>query len=72
VRDTQLKEDTHHCRDCNGVQILATLRSIGPNNIPLAGMDAMGNGMAANDKGIKHLLEALGWRNLGGPQPAPS
>jgi predicted transposase YbfD/YdcC len=37
-RDTQLKEDAHHCREVNGVQIMATLRSLAINVLSLDGI----------------------------------
>ena len=36
-RDTQLKEDAHHYREVNGVQIMATLRSLAINVLGLDG-----------------------------------
>jgi hypothetical protein len=63
VRDTQLGEDAHRYRERNGVQILATLRSMGLNTMRLAGMDSIANGMASVGHDIRHLLELLGWRS---------
>jgi hypothetical protein len=36
-RDTQLKEDGHRCREVNGIQIMATLRSLAMNALRLDG-----------------------------------
>ncbi|MFZ0409050.1 MAG: hypothetical protein WAM11_13200 [Cyanobium sp.] len=36
-RDTQLKEDAHRYRETNGVQIMATLRSLAMNALRLDG-----------------------------------
>jgi hypothetical protein len=72
VRDTQLGEDAHRYRERNGVQILATLRSMGLNTMRLAGMVSIANGMASVSHDIRHLLELLGWRSSEGPKPAPS
>jgi predicted transposase YbfD/YdcC len=72
VRDTQLDEDTHRYRERNGVQILATLRSMGLNTVRLAGLDSIANGMAALAHDFRHLLELLGWRRPEEGMPVPS
>lgn len=45
-RDTQLKEDTHRYRETNGVQIMATLRSLAMNALRLDGFWSITEGLA--------------------------
>ena len=61
-RDTQLKEDAHRYRESNGVQILATLRSLAMNALRLDGFWSITEGLAALAHDIRGLLALLGWR----------
>lgn len=61
-RDTQLKEDTHHYREVNSVQIMATLRSLAMNALRLDGFWSITEGLAALAHDTKGLLALLGWR----------
>ena len=61
-RDTQLKEDAHRYREVNGVQILATLRSLAMNALRLADFWSITEGLAALAHDIPGLLALLGWR----------
>jgi predicted transposase YbfD/YdcC len=60
-RDTQLKEDAHRYRETNGVQIMATLRSLAMNALRLDGFWSITEGLAALAHDIKGLLALLGW-----------
>jgi hypothetical protein len=62
VRDVPLQEDAHRCRENNGVQILATLRSLAINALRLDGIWSITEGIAALAHDIKGLLRLLGWR----------
>lgn len=61
-RDTQLGEDAHRYRETNGVQILATLRSLAMNALRLDGYWSITEGLAALAHDIRGLLALLGWR----------
>ena len=61
-RDTQLKEDAHRYREPNGVQIMATLRSLAMNTLRLDGFWSIIEGLAALAHDIRGLLALLGWR----------
>jgi hypothetical protein len=61
VRDVQLREDAHRYREDNGVQILATLRSLAINALLLDGIWSITEGIAALAHDIKGLLRLLGW-----------
>ena len=61
-RDTQLKEDAHRYREVNGVQIMATLRSLAMNALRLDGFWSITEGMAALAHDIRGLLALQGWR----------
>jgi hypothetical protein len=61
-RDTQLREDAHRYRELNGVQILATLRSLAMNALRLEGFWSITEGLAALAHDIPRLLALLGWR----------
>lgn len=61
-RDTQLREDAHRYREANGVQILATLRSLAMNALRLDGFWSITEGLAALAHDIPGLLALLGWR----------
>ena len=75
-RDTQLHEDAHRYRVdevfsagvANGVQILATLRSLAMNALRLDGFWSITEGLAALSHDIRGLLELLGWRESTQPQ----
>jgi hypothetical protein len=58
----QLKEDAHRYRESNGVQILATLRSLAMNALRLDGFWSITEGLAALAHDIRGLLALLGWR----------
>jgi hypothetical protein len=62
VRDVPLREDAHRYREDNGVQILATLRSMAINALRLGGIWSITEGIAALAHDIKGLLRLLGWR----------
>jgi predicted transposase YbfD/YdcC len=61
-RDTRLREDAHRYREGNGVQILATLRSLAINALRLDGIWSITEGIAALAHDIKGLLQLVGWR----------
>ena len=62
VRDVPLGEDAHRYREDNGVQILATLRSLAINALRLEGIWSITEGIAALAHAIAGLLRLLGWR----------
>jgi predicted transposase YbfD/YdcC len=62
VRDVPLREDAHRYREDNGVQILATLRSLAINALRLDGIWSITEGIAALAHDIKGLLRLVGWR----------
>ncbi|MFZ0408275.1 MAG: ISAs1 family transposase [Cyanobium sp.] len=59
-RDTQLREDPHRYRETNGVQIMATLRSLAMNALRLDGFWSITEGLAALAHDIPGLLALLG------------
>ncbi|MFM7641208.1 MAG: ISAs1 family transposase [Cyanobium sp.] len=61
VRDVPLREDAHRYREVNGVQILATLRSLAINALRLEGIWSLTEGIAALAHDIRGLLRLLGW-----------
>jgi hypothetical protein len=61
-RDTQFKEDAHRYREVNGVEIMATLRSLAMNALRLDGFWSITEGLAALAHDIRGLLALLGWR----------
>ena len=61
-RDARLREDAHRYREVNGVQILATLRSLAINALRLDGIWSVTEGIAALAHDIRGLLQLLGWR----------
>ena len=67
-RDTQLKEDANSYREVNGVQIMATLRSLAMNALRLDGFWSITEGLAALAHDIRGMLELLGWREAAQPQ----
>jgi hypothetical protein len=66
VRDVPLGEDAHRYREDNGVQILATLRSLAINALRLEGIWSITEGIAALAHDIAGLLRLLGWRATAG------
>jgi predicted transposase YbfD/YdcC len=62
VRDVPLREDARRYREENGVQILATLRSLAINALRLDGIWSITEGIAALAHDIKGLLRLLGSR----------
>ena len=62
VRDVPLREGAHRYREDNGVQILATLRSLAINALRLDGIWSVTDGIAALAHDMKGLLRLLGWR----------
>jgi predicted transposase YbfD/YdcC len=62
VRDVPLREDAHRYRESNGVQIMATLRSLAINALRLDGIWSITEGIAALAHDIRGLLKLLGWR----------
>jgi len=67
-RDTQLKEDAHRYREANGVQIMATLRSLAMHALRLDGFWSIPEGLAALGHDIRGMLELLDWREAVQPQ----
>ena len=61
-RDTQLREDANHYREINGVQIMATLRSLAMNALRLGDFWSITEGLTALLHDIRGLLSLLGWR----------
>ncbi len=61
-----LGEDAHRYREDNGVQILATLRSLAINALRLEGIWSITEGIAALAHDIAGLLRLLGWRATAG------
>ncbi len=61
-RDTQLKEEAHRYRESNGVQIIATLRSLAMNALRLDGYWSITEGLASLSHDIRGLLALFGWR----------
>ncbi len=57
-----LREDAHRFRENNGVQILATLRSLAINALRLDGIWSITEDIASLAHDIKGLLRLLGWR----------
>lgn len=55
-------KDAHRYRENNGVQILATLRSLAINALRLEGIRSITEGIAALAHDIRGLLRLLGWR----------
>jgi hypothetical protein len=53
VRDVPLREDSHRCREDNGVQILATLRSLVINALGLDGIWSITEEIAALAQDIR-------------------
>jgi len=68
VRDVPLREDAHRYRETNGVQILATLRSLAINALRLDGIWSITEGIAALAHDIRGLLRLLGWRHAKAPE----
>ena len=66
-RDKHLKEDAHRYREVNGVQNLATLRSLAMNALRLDGFWSIIEGIAALAHDIPGLLALLGWREPAQP-----
>ena len=62
VRDVPLREDAHRYRQTNGVQILATLRSLAINALRLDGIRSITEGIAALAHDIRGLLRLRGWK----------
>ena len=58
VRDVPLREDAHRYRENNGVQILATLRSMAINALRLEGIWSITEGIAALAHDIKGFSAA--------------
>lgn len=57
-----LREDSRRHQEVNGVQILATLRSLAINALRLKGIWSTTEGIAALAHDIESLLRLLGWR----------
>jgi predicted transposase YbfD/YdcC len=70
VRDVPLGEDAHRYRETNGVQILATLRSLAINALRLEGIWSITEGIPALVHDIRGLLRLLGWRKAAEEQPS--
>jgi len=70
VRDVPLREDAHRYREVNGVQILATLRSLAINAPRLDGIWSITEGIAALAHDIKGLLRLVGWRESAKKHPS--
>jgi len=63
------EEDAHRYRENNGVQILATLRSMAINALRLEGIWSITEGIAVLAHDIKGLLTLLGWRAMAQAPP---
>jgi hypothetical protein len=61
-RDTRLDEDGHLYGERNGVQVMATLRSLAMNALRLGGFWSITHGLDDLAHDVKGLLELLGWR----------
>jgi hypothetical protein len=61
-RGNQLTEGAHRYREVNGVQILATLRSLAMNALRLGDFWPMTEDLAALAHDIPGLLALLGWQ----------
>ena len=70
VRDTRLREEAHRYREENGVQILATLRSLAINALRLGGVWSITQGIASLAHNIKELLLLLGRRGPAAEDPS--
>ncbi len=55
-------KDTHRYRAVDGVQILATPRTMGLHALRLEGMTSIAEGIAAVAHDIRAILRLLGWR----------
>jgi hypothetical protein len=62
VREVPLRENAHRYREFNGVQILATLRSLAINALRLDGIWSITEGIAALAHDNMGLLRLLGWQ----------
>ncbi len=69
VRDVPLREDAHRYREFNGLQILATLRSLAINALRLDVIGSTTEGIAALAHDIEGPLRLLGWRATAGTPP---
>jgi hypothetical protein len=73
VRDMILRQDAQRYREIDGVQILATLRSLAINALRLDGIWSMTEDIAALAHDIRGLLGLVGWREpAGGARPSGS
>ncbi len=70
VRDVPLREDAHRDRENNGVQILATLRSLAIIALRLARIWSISEGIAAPANDIKGLLRLKGGRKPAAATPS--
>jgi hypothetical protein len=70
VQDVPLREDAHRYRENNGVQILATLRSLAINALRLIGIWSITEGIASLAHDIKGLLRLMGWREPAAGTPS--
>ncbi len=61
VRNVALREDAHRYRDDNGVQIVATLRSLAINTLLLDWIWSITECIAHVAHDIKSLVRLLGW-----------
>ncbi|MCP9808479.1 ISAs1 family transposase [Cyanobium sp. HWJ4-Hawea] len=62
ARDVPLREDAHRYREANGVQIMATLRSLAMNALRMDGYWSITEGLATLAHDIRGLLSLLGWQ----------
>jgi hypothetical protein len=62
VRDVLLREDAHRCLEGNGVQIMATPRSLAINALRLDGIWSITKGIAGLAHDNRGLLRLLSWR----------
>jgi predicted transposase YbfD/YdcC len=60
VRDVAVREDAHRYRQANGVQIVATLRTMAINSLRLNGIWSVTEGIAALAHNIKRMMMMLG------------
>jgi hypothetical protein len=66
VRDVPLRDDAPRYREFNGIQILATLRSMTINALGLAGFWSINEGITALAHDIEGLLRLMGWKEPAG------
>ncbi|MCP9859680.1 MULTISPECIES: ISAs1 family transposase [unclassified Cyanobium] len=59
VRDTQLREDAHRYRECNGVQVLAALHTMALNLLRLNEFHSIADGLGTVCQSVALLLRLM-------------